>query len=115
MTKDTHTTEVSENVGEFPNIESLASEHDRISREIDELPLTCAAEEQRRRLNDSLWAIRALIAATPSKTQAELQAKTRIFQVEAARDGEFECHVPGSARDLSRSVAADVMAMQIAA
>lgn len=115
MTRDTYTTEVSETVGNFPNIESLALIHDRISREIDELPLTRAAEEQRSRLNDQQWAIRALISATPSKSQSELHAKTRVFQVEAARDADFECDVPGSARDLSRSIAVDVMAMTIAA
>jgi hypothetical protein len=115
MTKCTNNTEVSETIGNFPNIESLAAEHDRIAAKIAELRETPEGDEEGKRLNARSWAIRALISATPSKSQAELYAKTRIFQVEVARDSDFECHVAGSARDLSRSIAADVTAMQIAA
>lgn len=107
-------------VGNFPMenrkiIEYLAAEHDRIAAKMDALPMTDECEEEFERLNKLTWAIRAIIAATPSKSQSELHAKTHIFEVEAARDPDFECHVAGSARDLARSIAADVMALKAAA
>lgn len=99
-----HITEIG-NFGDFPSLESLARVHDRVAARIDELPLTRAVEEQRRRLNDRLWSIRAVIATTPPKTQADIQALVRIFREEAARDSEFECDCPGAARDLARGLA----------
>jgi hypothetical protein len=102
-------------IGGFPNIINFAAEHDRLCGEIAGLPQSEAGDEEHARRYARQWEIRALIAATPSKSQSDLHAKTRIFQVEAARDSEFECDCSGSARDLAKSIAADVMAMQVAA
>jgi hypothetical protein len=115
MTENTHTTVVSETVGNFPNIESLAAEHTLIAAKADGLPPTSDGDEEARRLFRLLWSIRALIEDTPAMSLSELHAKTRIFEVEAARDPEFECHCAGSARGLARSIAADVARLQTAA
>lgn len=115
MTESMHTTVVSESVGVFPNIEALAAEHDRLTGEIARLPQTAAGDEDAKHLNDRQWEIRALIAATLSYSQSELNAKARIFQAEAARDADFECDCPGSARALARSIAADVMSLKVTA
>jgi hypothetical protein len=92
------------NFRDFPNIKSLALIHDRIAREIEELPQTRAGDERASLLNGRLWRLRGLIASTPPKTQADVQALIRICRAEAARDPDFECHVPGSAQDLTRAL-----------
>ncbi|RTL88107.1 MAG: hypothetical protein EKK29_05905 [Hyphomicrobiales bacterium] len=99
----------------FPTIEALATEHDRVTREIEKLPNTDAGDEERERLNNRLWSLRALMGATASKSKGELLALARILRDEYTRDANFECHVPGSARDLARALAEGVMAMQVAA
>ena len=57
------------------------------------------------------WALRGLIQAMPARTHSELRAKARVLEIEAERDEHFECHVAGSARELARSLAADVIAL----
>jgi hypothetical protein len=114
MTKDTHTTEVSEPIGNFPNIKSLAVVHNDIATKISELHNTDEGDKEAKRLNNLLWSARSLIANSRAMSLSELQAKTRIFVKEAERDADFECDCSGSARDLALSIAIDVLALQTA-
>jgi hypothetical protein len=102
------------NVGDFPTIETLAAEHDRVTAEIAGLPKTPAGDEEAERLNNRQWALRALIESIPPKTPPKLYAMARILKNEIARDPHFECHVSGSARGLARAFSDAVMATQAA-
>lgn len=68
-------------------------------------------DETDRALLERCWALRGLIQSMPARTHSELRAKARALEMEAERDSCFECHVPGSARELARSLAADVIAL----
>lgn len=57
------------------------------------------------------WTLRGMIQAMPARTHLELRAKARALEIEAERDESFDCHVAGSARELARSLAADVLAL----
>ena len=95
------TTTIAE-IGKSPTLEALASELFAVDG-------THAADDGR--LYERNWALRALINATPARTISELRAKARALQIESARDEDFECHVPGSARELAKSLVEDILMM----
>lgn len=98
--------------GNFPTLESLVAALDAVDREYAHLDRERVYDDAvREPLNKRGFALRAMVAATPARTLVELRLKARVVQAEAARDKDFECHVDGSARDLSRSLAADLLAM----
>ena len=55
------------------------------------------------------WTLREQIGATPARSLAELSLKAHALQVEAERDTSFENDGAGSARQLARSLANDVL------
>lgn len=57
------------------------------------------------------WALRGAINVTPARSLAELHAKARALQVEIFRDEEFTNHGSGSARELAKSLVADLLAI----
>ncbi|CAJ0860306.1 hypothetical protein AMST5_01290 [freshwater sediment metagenome] len=92
---------VSETVGNFPNFESLADEHDRVFRKFNELYDAGDEGDECEQLNARMWALRGLINATPPKSPSEIRALARVLKNAAGLDEGFECNVPGSARKLS--------------
>ena len=89
-------------IGISPTIEALTSELMAVDG-------THADDDGR--LYERHWALRALINATPARTFSEMMAKARALQIESARDEDFECHVPGSARELAKSLVEDILMM----
>lgn len=103
-------------IGTFPTLESLVAALDAIERERARLDREGVYDDAvRESLNRRDWALRDMVAATPARTLADLRLKAGVVQREAERDKDFECHVDGSARDLARSLAADVLAIPNAA
>jgi hypothetical protein len=91
-------------IGFSPTIEALTSELTAVDRLHTDGP-DCE------RLYERHWALRALINASPARTISEMRAKARALQIECARDEDFECHVPGSARELAKSLVEDILMM----
>ncbi len=87
-------------IGEIPTLEALASELFAVDG---------AHADDDGRLYERNWALRALINTTPARTISELRAKARALQIEYGRDEDFECHVPGSARELAKSLVEDIL------
>jgi hypothetical protein len=117
MTEDTNTTksEITSEIlrislGNFPTIKSLAAEHDRAFNKFNEL--YDRGDDECYRFNGRMWSIRALIASTSATSLSELQAKMRILQVAVELDPKFECDAAGSARDLAKSIAADMLLLE---
>jgi len=100
----------SEVAGNSPSIAAMAAELRAIDAAFSKA-YECDSDEISDHLNDCRWELRARIAEMQSKSWADIAIKSSIFEAEATRDGEFECHAPGSARDLARSIAADVLAL----
>ena len=90
-------------IGKNPTIEALTSELIAVDG-------TQVADDDGR-LYERNWALRALINATPARTISEMMAKARALQIKSARDEDFECHVPGSARELAKSLVEDILMM----
>jgi hypothetical protein len=59
------------------------------------------------------WAIREAINAAPARTLSELKAKARAAEIELGRDA-ADCEEAGSFLELSRSIIADLSAMELA-
>lgn len=95
------------NIGNSP-IKSLFAELLRLDIELDSLP-DPAGDEELSEIRDHQWAVAAQIDTTLARNLGELSYKNRAMQLMAERDKEFDCHVPGSARSLALSIAADVI------
>jgi hypothetical protein len=102
-----------ENDGNFPTLKSLVAALDEADREYLRLDREGVYDDAAREpLNKREWALRSMVSATPARTLADLRLKAGVFQKEAERDKDFECDVDGSARDLARSLAADLLATE---
>jgi len=98
-------------IGKFPIVPSLVSELAAIDLKMNALRGISGKTDEFECLHDRHWALREEICATPARSLSELYAKARALQIEAERDPEFECDALGSARDLARSITADVLAL----
>ena len=99
-------------IGKFPTLEDFIAELDRIDRELARLFATDGHDEEYRQAYERHWEIRKVINGTPASTIGELCAKARAAEVAFDLDPDADCDVPGSFVELSRSLIADLKAMQ---
>ncbi len=98
-------------IGKFPTLETLLDELERVDAELRRLAAD-AEDSVYIATYERHWALRGLINATPSRSLSDIRAKAAVLRMEAARDADFECDVSGSARELAKSLAADVVALE---
>ena len=97
-------------IRKIPNLEILIAdleiadlEHSRLYDE--------GNDEQYQQAYEHHWSVREAINATPARTLSELRAKARAAVIALDLDEDFECHVPGSARELAKSLVEDILMM----
>ncbi len=98
-------------IGKFPTLEMLVAELERIDAEHHRLHADDVDDATIEPVYERHWALRALINATPARCPSGLRAKDRAAQIATALDPDFACHVPGSARELTKSLADDALAI----
>lgn len=102
-------------IGNFPTLEMLIDELERVDAEHAHLHASEVDDATIAPVDERHWALRALINTAPARSLSELRTKARAIQIAMALDSDFACHVPGSARELAKSLVADVLTMNFAA
>jgi hypothetical protein len=104
--------EENRNVGNFPTIEALVAELEALGQEEARLDASNITDDATfDPIHKRMWALRALISATPARNFSDLQAKAQALKIETKRDEDFGCVADGSARDQAQALADDIIAM----
>ena len=96
-------------IGNSPTIEMFVGVLEATDRELTSLWAIDGNDEEYQQAYKRHWAVREAINAAPARTFSELKAKARALQIEYGRDEDFECHVPGAARELAKSLVEDIL------
>ena len=101
-------------IGNFPTIEMLVGVLETTDRDLRRLWAMDGNEkdEEYQQAYNRHWAIREAMNATPARTFSELKAKACAAEIAFNLDAEAECDCAGSFVELSRSLLADLKAMQ---
>ena len=100
-------------IGKSPTLEIFVGVLEATDRDLRRLWAMDGNEkdEEYQQAYNRHWAIREAMNATPARTFSELKAKARAAEIELERDA-ADCEGPGSFIELTRSLIADLKAMQ---
>jgi hypothetical protein len=100
-------------IGKIPTLKILVADLEVADREIRRLHESVGGEAEYLASCELHWAIREAINGVPARTLSELKAKARAAEIELERDA-ADCEGAGSFLELSRSIVADLKAMNAA-
>ena len=97
--------------GQIPTLEILVGVLEATDRDLNHLWAMDGSDEEYQQAYNRHWAVREAINVTPARIFSELRAKARAAEIELERDA-ADCESPGSFIELTRSLIADLNAMQ---
>ena len=100
-------------IGKNPTLEILVADLEIANLEISRLYDGEGDDSEYLASCERRWPILEAINATPALTLAELKRKARAAEIELERDAEY-CEGPGSFIEMTRSIIADLSAMDFA-